>query len=54
MRFSVEGELLQKIINYMANRPYAEVAALLEQLQKDAVAIEVNKLEEVVNESKKA
>lgn len=53
MRFSVDGELLQKIINYMGNRPYAEVAAILDKLQQDAVLDEASK-EEVVNESKEA
>lgn len=53
MRFSVDGELLQKIINYMANKPYAEVAALLDQLQADAVMDEASK-EDIVNESQEA
>ncbi len=53
MRFSVDGELLQNIINYMANRPYGEVAGLLQQLQEDATMDEVSK-EDIVNESQEA
>jgi hypothetical protein len=40
MRYSVDVSTLQKIINYIAGKPYMEVSALIEELQKDAVLIE--------------
>jgi hypothetical protein len=40
MRYSVDSNVLQKVLNYIANRPYLEVSALVEQLQKDAIVIE--------------
>lgn len=46
MRHTVSTELLQEIINYLANRPYAEVAALISSLQEDAHVISEEKTEE--------
>lgn len=35
MKHIVSTSILQKIINYLANRPYSEVAELITSLQKD-------------------
>jgi|694.fasta_scaffold00313_56 hypothetical protein len=36
MKHIVSTKVLQEILNYMANRPYTEVAALIKSLQEDA------------------
>lgn len=36
MKHVVSTKVLQEILNYMANRPYTEVAALIKSLQEDA------------------
>jgi hypothetical protein len=43
MRHSVKTEILQNVLNYLANRPYQEVAAFITALQGDAVLIEGSK-----------
>jgi hypothetical protein len=40
MRHSVNTKVLQDILNYLANRPYAEVSAIITALQADATVIE--------------
>ena len=40
MRHSVNTKVLQDILNYLANRPYAEVSAIITALQTDAAIIE--------------
>lgn len=40
MRYSVDAQTLQKIINYIAGKPFMEVSVLIEELQKDAILIE--------------
>lgn len=40
MRHSVKTEILQNVLNYLANRPYQEVAAFITALQGDATLIE--------------
>lgn len=57
MRYSVDNVVLQKLINYIAGKPYMEVAAIIEELQKDAILIEGEEQpsEEVItDESKEA
>lgn len=39
MRHSVKTEILQNVLNYLANRPYHEVATIITSLQGDAVLI---------------
>jgi hypothetical protein len=36
MKHIVTTQILQDVLNYMANRPYTEVAALIKALQEDA------------------
>lgn len=40
MRHSVKTEILQNVLNYLANRPYQEVAAFITALQGDATLID--------------
>ena len=40
MRHSVKTEILQNVLNYLANRPYQEVASFISALQGDATLIE--------------
>ena len=47
MRYSVDSNVLQKVLNYIANKPYLEVSAIIEQLQKDAVVIEETVTEQI-------
>jgi hypothetical protein len=51
MRHSVSTKILQDVINYMASRPYTEVAALIEAIQKDATAVVEQSKEEVPSEN---
>lgn len=39
MRHSVDTRILQDIINYLGNKPYAEVTQLITDLQNDAKSI---------------
>lgn len=39
MRHSVKTEILQSVLNYLANRPYQEVASFITALQGDATLI---------------
>lgn len=52
MKHIVSTSLLQSIINYLANRPYTEVAELITSLQEDAKPFETDNeaTEEVVQE----
>jgi hypothetical protein len=51
MKHIVSTKILQDILNYLANRPYTEVAALIQTLQDDAKPIpeEENKQEATEN-----
>jgi len=40
MRHSVNTKVLQDILNYLANRPYSEVATIIKALQDDAAVID--------------
>ena len=40
MRHSVNTKVLQDILNYLANRPYSEVATIIKALQDDATIID--------------
>ena len=35
MRFSIEQKILEEILNYMAEKPFNEVARLILEAQKD-------------------
>jgi hypothetical protein len=50
MKHAVSTKILQDILNYLANRPYGEVSALIEALQSDAKAIDEAPPAEVVVE----
>ena len=39
MKHSVSTKVLQDILNYLANRPYTEVAALIKALQDNSQVI---------------
>ena len=39
MRHSIDSKLLEKILNYMASKPFNEVASLILEAQKDIKAI---------------
>lgn len=34
MEFKIQGELLQKIINYLITRPFGEVSRLISEIQE--------------------
>ena len=40
MKHIVSTKVLQEILNYLANRPYAEVSALIKALQDDVKPLE--------------
>jgi hypothetical protein len=40
MRHSLKTEVLQQVLNYLANQPYAQVAKLVTDIQADAKLIE--------------
>jgi len=46
MKFSVPVELLQQVLEYLAQRPYREVFELVQGLQQQAKQIEEPKVEE--------
>ena len=50
-RHSLNTETLQTLLNYLATKPYAEVANLVTAIQTDAVAIEDKATLEVVQGS---
>jgi hypothetical protein len=39
-KYEIEGELLQKVISYMATKPYGEVFQLISDVQTKAKLIE--------------
>jgi len=39
MRFSIDKTLLEQVINYLATRPYNEVAQLISAIQKDIMVV---------------
>lgn len=43
MKHIVSTAVLQELINYLANRPYTEVAALIKALQDDVKPLEEQK-----------
>lgn len=51
MRHSINTNLLQSIITYLASKPYSEVMAIIEQIQKDATAIEDANAPKLVKDS---
>jgi hypothetical protein len=53
MRHSVNTKVLQDILNYLANRPYAEVSAIIKALQDDAQTVEETKEAEVTDITQK-
>ena len=36
MKFSISEEILNKLLNVLAQRPYAEVAGIIQEVQQDA------------------
>ena len=40
MKHIVSTKILQEILNYLANRPYTEVASLIKALQDDVKPVE--------------
>lgn len=45
MRHSVKSELLQKLMSYLATRPFSEVYNLINELTSDAKPIEETKVQ---------
>jgi hypothetical protein len=60
MRHSIKTDILQNVLNYLANRPYAEVASLILAIQGDAIVTEETKdsstvsVESIVSDDKAA
>ena len=42
MQYSIDGSLLQELLNYLAQRPYSEVVNLINGIQQSAKPIEEN------------
>lgn len=40
MRYSIEKEILEKVLNYVATKPFSEVASMIMEVQKDVRPIE--------------
>lgn len=45
MRLSIEQEILEKALNYIASKPFREVAQIIAEVQKDIKPIEEEKEE---------
>ena len=46
MKFEINQEVLEKVVNYLVNRPYAEVAQLIAEINQNIKPIEEQKMEE--------
>ncbi len=46
MNYKIKEEVLEKVLNYLASKPFIEVHALISELQK------VEKIEEKIEEKK--
>lgn len=50
MRHSIKSEILQTVLNYLASRPYAEVAKLVADIQGDVKVVDGSDNTEAVEE----
>ena len=47
MRFSIDQKVLEKLVNYVAIKPYNEVAQIIAEVQRDIKPITEPTIEEV-------
>lgn len=49
MKYSIDEQLLQAIINYLASKPYGEVYQLIDAIQQAKPIEEMNSQENIVD-----
>jgi hypothetical protein len=54
MRFSIEQTVLEKIVNYLASKPFIEVSEIMSEIQQDVKPITEEKEKETITPSDKS
>jgi len=54
MRFSIEQTVLEKIVNYLAGKPYIEVSQIMSEIQQDVKPFVEEKKKKTITPSDKS